>query len=64
MIVTSTLLSVAALDVATKPTVDTTKRKINVSKMKPVKFSATRQEAEAYGMENDLSDIFSVKVHE
>lgn len=37
---------------------------INVSKMKPVQFPLTRAETEAYIMENDLSHIFSVKVHE
>jgi len=37
---------------------------INVSKMKPVKFSATRAESEAYAMERDLSNIFSAKVYE
>lgn len=37
---------------------------INVSTMKPVQFPATRQEAEAYGIESDLGKIFSAKVHE
>jgi hypothetical protein len=37
---------------------------INVSSMKPVEFSATREESEAYSMESDLSNIFSVQVHE
>jgi thioredoxin-related protein len=37
---------------------------INVNKMKPVNFHATRQEAEAYCMEKDLSNIFSVKIYE
>lgn len=37
---------------------------INVATMKPVRFQATREESEAYAMEKDLSNIFSVKVHE
>ena len=36
---------------------------INVSKMKPVRFPATKEEWDAYYME-DVSHIFSVKVHE
>lgn len=36
---------------------------INVAKMKPVRFQATREESEAYAME-DVSNIFSAKVHE
>jgi hypothetical protein len=37
---------------------------INVKTMKPVRFYATRQESQAYCMENDLSNIFSVKIYE
>jgi hypothetical protein len=37
---------------------------INVSSMKAVEFSATREESEAYSLESDLSDIFSVQVYE
>ena len=37
---------------------------INVGTVKPAVFPTTRQESEAYGLEGDLSKIFSVKVHE
>lgn len=45
-------------------TVSWNQPEINVSTMRPVKFPATRQEAEAYGMEGDLRKIFSAKIHE
>ncbi|OGN89376.1 MAG: hypothetical protein A2158_00610 [Chloroflexi bacterium RBG_13_46_14] len=36
---------------------------VNVKAQKSVRFSSTKAEAEAYGMEGDLSHIFSAKVY-
>ena len=37
---------------------------LNVHTMKAVSFRATRQESNAYCLERDLSNIFSVKIYE